>query len=429
MSNNLHQFIPGGCHTYSKGDDQYPSNAPKILERGNGAYVYDENNEEYLDYGMGLRSISLGYGKEEIITAAMDGILKGNNLSRPSTMELSASRKMLELNPWADMVKFAKNGSNVTTAAIKLSRAYNNKTHVLLCEDHPFFSFDDWFINSTPIKRGTLDQPYIKFKYNDFESLTKIFEENYHLISCIILEPITVEHPKTEKESNFLQHIRNLCDKYNVVYILDEMITGFRYEIGGVSSRYSVIPDLSTFGKAIANGFSLSALVGKKEIMELGGIIKENEERVFLLSSTHGAEMSSLSAFLGVVEFYKNNNVVSRLSEYGKNLIDGANKISEELGLQDYFYFYGFPESPAYICKNSLKEICLKFRTLFLQEMVKNKILITYVAISYSHKEKELEKTLSAIRKSLQIYKLALEEGIEKYLEGRPIKPVFRKYN
>jgi glutamate-1-semialdehyde 2,1-aminomutase len=150
----LHQLIPGGAHTYSRGDDQYPANAPAILDYGKGAYVFDAEGKKYLDYGMGLRSVTLGYDHESVSEAAYAEIRKGNNLTRASLTELKAAEKMIALFPWADMVKFAKNGSTVTTAAVKLARAYTNRKYVAICAEHPFFTFDDWFIGTTPMDKG-----------------------------------------------------------------------------------------------------------------------------------------------------------------------------------------------------------------------------------------------------------------------------------
>jgi len=186
---------------------------------------------------------------------------------------------------------------------------------------------------------------------------------------------------------------------------------------------------LATFGKGMANGFSVAALAGRREIMELGGIQKEGQERVFLISTTHGAEMSSLGAFVEVVNFYKEFNVTDHLWNYGKKLINGMNSIAMELGIDNYFKVVGVPVNPNYVTYDNNNKVNLSFRTLFAQEMIKNGILMPWIALSYAHGEEELEMTLEATRKSLEIYRRALEDGVDKYLVGRPIKPVFRKYN
>ena len=190
----LHNAIPGGAHTYSRGDDQFPSNAPAILSSGKGAYVYDTNGEEYLDYGMGLRSVNIGYGNKEVADAAYEEIIKGNNLTRASLTELKAAELLIDLIPSVQMVKFAKHGSTVTTAAIKLARAYTNRKYIAVPMEQPFFSFDDWFISSTELKKGTLketEQFTLKFKYNDISSLEEMYVKYPNQIAGVILEPAT----------------------------------------------------------------------------------------------------------------------------------------------------------------------------------------------------------------------------------------------
>lgn len=447
-SQRLHHVIPGGAHTYSRGDDQYPENAPQILDRGEGAYVWDADGNKFLDYGLGLRSITVGYNYSEISNAAIDEIYKGVNLTRASLTELQAAELMISLFPWADMVKFGKNGSTVTTAAIKLARAYTGRKHVALCAEHPFFTYDDWFIGTTPMDKGIPKETKTfshKFHYNNIDSLKKIFEENPNQIACVILEPSTFHSPCengtagflnkpscancTCAKKNFLHEVKDLCKKYGAVFILDEMITGFRFDLQGAMKLFDIEPDLATFGKGMANGFPLAALIGKREIMELGSINKEGAERLFLISTTHGSEMTALGAFIKTVEVYQKNNVTQHIWDYGKKLIEGANEIAKRLEISDYFEFGGYACSPIYFTKNQNKEISLEFRTLFSQEMIKHGVLIPWVALSFAHQEKELELTLHAIYKSLEVYKKALKGDINDYLVGKSIKPVFRKYN
>jgi glutamate-1-semialdehyde 2,1-aminomutase len=424
----LLKAIPGGAHTYSRGFDQYPSNAPQILKRGKGAYVYDDKDNEYLDYGMALRAVNLGYANEQINSAAIEQIEFGNNLTRASIIELEAAETLIDLIPSVDMVKFTKNGSTATTAAIKLSRAYTNRTLVVRCAEHPFFSYDDWFIGSTPITRG-IPQSDIEntklFNYNNIESLEKLFSEYPNQIACVILEPAATEHPK----DNFLHKVKDLCEKNGAVFILDEMITGFRWAIGGAQEYYDIEPDLCTFGKAMANGFSVAAIAGKREIMELGSIEKEGTERLFLLSTTHGAEMNGLGAFVETVKFLKQNDVVEHLWSYGKKLVDLINECARDAGCEKNLVAGGIDCSPYYLTFDKDGENCLGLRTLFSQEMIKNGVLIPWIALSYAHGDKELELTKKALEKTLEVYKKAVEKGYENYLDSDVIRPVFRKYN
>jgi glutamate-1-semialdehyde 2,1-aminomutase len=444
-SDRLHHVIPGGAHTYSRGDDQYPSNAPQILSHGKGAYVWDADGNKFLDYGMGLRAVTLGYADERVNAAAIAEIEKGNNLTRASLTELEAAEKMIGLFPWAQMVKFAKNGSIVTTAAVKLARAHTGRTHVAVAAEHPFFTYDDWFIGSTPMDKGIPAENKaltLKFNYNDIGSLERLFVEHPGRIACVMLEPATAVPPCgsactgslapcgcQDKQRNFLHQVKALCAKNGAVFVLDEMITGFRWDLQGAMKVYDIEPDLATFGKGMANGFALAALIGKREIMELGGIRNEGSERVFLISTTHGSEMSAFGAFNRTVEVYREENVTGHLWSYGGRLIEGLNAIAKEVGVQDHFLAHGFGCSPYYTTKDRDGNVSLAFRTLWSQEMIKGGVLMPWVALSLAHGEVELELTLSAARQALRVFALALNDGIDRHLVGPVIRPVFRKYN
>ena len=427
-SERLNHVIPGGCHTYSRGDDQYPENAPQIFERGEGAYLYTPDGKKLLDYGMALRAVTLGYANKEVNEAAIEGMMKGNNLTRASVIELEAAEKLAEIIPSVDMVKFAKNGSNVTTAATKIARAYTGRKYIARCLDHPFFSFDDWFIGDTPLTRGIPEEYHsltLNFKYGDIASLLACFDKYPGQIAGVIMEPATGAHPAP----GYLQAVKDICHKDGALFILDEMITGFRWHLQGAQTYYGVEPDLCTFGKGMANGFSVAALGGKREFMEVGGIKKLGQERTFLVSTTHGGEMCSLNAFLAAAKIYQSQDVIGHLWSYGEKLITGMNDIAKELGIQDYFQAVGVPCSPNYVTKDKTGAASMAFRTLYSQEMINNGVLMPWVAISTAHGQKELDFTLDAVRNALKVYAKALEDGYEKYLKGAVIKPVFRQFN
>lgn len=206
MSNykeRLLKAIPGGAHTYSRGYDQYPESAPQILSRGKGAYCYDDKGTEYLDYGMSLRAVNLGYANDEVDMAAFEQMRNGNNLTRASLIELQAAELLIDLIDSVDMVKFTKNGSTAVSAAVKLARAYTNRNLVARCAEHPFFSYDDWFIGSTPITKGipedTIKQTKM-FSYNDINSLKALIEQHPDQFACVVLEPSTMDHPAPSVE-------------------------------------------------------------------------------------------------------------------------------------------------------------------------------------------------------------------------------------
>lgn len=424
----LLRAIPGGAHTYSRGYDQYPLNAPQILTRGKGAYIYDPDGNKYLDYGMALRAVNIGYAEDEIDAAAMEQIKNGNNLTRPSMIELEAAELLLDMIDAVDMVKFTKNGSTAVSAAVKLARAYTGREMVARCAEQPFFSYDDWFIASTPITRG-IPQETVEntkmFRYNDITSLETLIAKHPGQFACVVLEPAATEEPK----DGYLQKVQELCRANGIVFVLDEMITGFRWHMNGAQHMYGVTPDLCTFGKAMANGFAVACIAGKREIMELGSIEFEGRERVFLLSTTHGAEMCGLGAFVATVKFMQQHNVVEHLWDYGRKLMAMMQRKAEEHGLRDSFKVGGIACSPYYLTLDSSGASSLELRTLFSQEMIRNGVLMPWIALSYRHGAEELALTERAIDATFNIYRKALEEGVEKYLVGPAIKPVFRKHN
>jgi glutamate-1-semialdehyde 2,1-aminomutase len=445
----LLKVIPGGAHTYSRGYDQFPSNVPQILERGEGAYVWDPEGNRYLDYGMALRAVTLGYAYPSVAEAACREIMKGNNLPRASTTELEAAELIVDLIPGADMVKFAKNGSNVTTAAAKVARAYTGRPYICVPRQHPFFSFDDWFIGSTLLTRGIPEQhatTTLVFDYGDISSLQALFDAHPGEIAGVMLEPATTLTPCSQsckhilsyenpcsgcqmKEDNFLHKVQAVCRTNGALFILDEMITGFRWHLKGAQTYFGVEPDLSTFGKGMANGFSVAALVGRREIMDVGSISTPGAERTFLLSTTHGGEMSSLRAFIETVKVYKEKNVCQHHWHYGEKLRSGLLELAREFGISDQFGIDGPPISMNFTTRDKSGALSMAFRTLFSQEMARNGVLMSWIAVSLSHGEAELQLTLEAARKALQVYSRALNDGVEKFLEGPAVKPVFRKYN
>jgi len=431
----LLKAIPGGAHTYSRGYDQFPECVPSLFKRGKGSYIYDDKDNAILDYGMALRAVHIGYAEDTIDLAAYRQIENGNNLTRPSLVELEAAELLIDLIDSVDMVKFTKNGSTAVSAAVKLSRAYTGRDKVARCSDQPFLSYDDWFISSTPITRGipkaSLNNT-LKFAYDDIHSLEKLIDEHENEIACVVLEPSSVKHPVdsiTHPGETFLHDVKRLCEKHGIVFVLDEMITGFRWHIKGAQHYYNIQSDLCTFGKAMANGFSVAAVAGKREIMELGSIELIGRERVFLLSTTHGAEMSGLGAFKETVAFMHKHDVVSSLWDYGEKLKKIISDLANSFGLSEYFKVGGVNCSPYYLTYDLEHKASLPLRTLFVQEMFKNGVLIPWLALCYRHSDADLEFTKVALEKTFYVYKKALEDGYNKYLIGDVIKPVFRRFN
>jgi glutamate-1-semialdehyde 2,1-aminomutase len=427
LQERFRRIIPGGSHTYAKADDQYPAGEPVYITHGKGCHVWDTEGTEYIEYGMGLRAVTLGHAYEPVIQAAMRQMHQGANFNRPCPLELEFGEALLGMLNGPQMVKFAKNGSDANDAAIKLARAYTGRDLIGMCEDQPFFSVSDWFIGSTAMDAGIpecVKALTVRFRYNDLASVKELFASHPGKIAAIILEA----EKETPPKDGFLLDLKKICHSEGALLILDEMITGFRWHNSGAQAFYGVDPDLSTFGKALGNGFSISALVGRREIMELGGI-DHNKPRVFLLSTTHGAETHSLAAGLEVIRTYQREPVVDRLWAQGAKLEDGINKAITDVRLDGFFQVCGKPCCLTYATRDEETRPSQLFRTLFLQETLKRGLLAPSLVVSYSHSDEDIAKTVAAIHGSLEVYRKALGEGIEKYLKGRSVKPVFRKFN
>ncbi len=425
LGKKAQKFIPAGCHTYSKGDDQFPDNAPKFILRGKGSNVWDVDGNKFIDWGMGLRSVILGHSYQPVVDAVKQQLHYGSNFTRPSPIEVELAELMLNTVPGMDMVKFGKNGSDTTSAAIRLSRAYTKKDHVVMCKDTGFYSIGDWFIGKTECNSGVpkiVQDLSITFNYNDIDGLRKIFDENDD-VSCVIMEPAVISEPK----NYFLNKVKKMCHDKGAIFIFDETITGFRWSLNGAQNYFKVKPDLCTFGKAMGNGFSVSALMGKRELMELGGL-EHKKERVFLLSLTHAGETHSLAAAIATINEIREKKVVDHIWNIGSKFKDSVNKLSKENGLEENISCIGYPCSPTISTKEN-NTISFPLRTLFLQETVSRGILIPYISISYSHTEKELANTLDAINDTFNICRKALDEGYDRYLKSKIVKPVFRRYN
>ena len=421
-----HAAIPGGAHTYAKGDDQFPIDAPPFIIRGRGCHVWDLDGNEFIEYNMGLRAVTLGHGYEPVVQAVASKLRGGTNFTRPAPIEVECAEVFLQTVPMAEMVKFCKDGSTAVDAALRLARAHTGRDKVAICGDHPFFSTSDWFIGTTGMPAGIprwIRETTLKFQYNDLASVEALFNLYTDQIACVILEAARTVEP----EPGFLASLKALCHREGALLVFDEMITGFRWHAAGAQAVYGVTPDLATFGKAMANGFALSAIAGRRDIMELGGL-DTDRERVFLLSTTHGAETHSLAAGIATMRIYREADVIGHLYRQGRRLRDGISRIVGTLGLQGYFDCIGRDCCLLYSTCGADKKPSQPFRTLFLQEIIARGVIAPAFVVSYSHTDKDIDQTVEIVGEALAVYRRALEDGVERYLRGRAVKPVFRPF-
>ncbi|HEY0240598.1 MAG TPA: glutamate-1-semialdehyde 2,1-aminomutase [Friedmanniella sp.] len=422
----LHALVPGGAHTYARGADQYPDDMAPVLVRGHGARVEDLDGNDYVEYGMGLRSVTLGHGYAPVVQAAARAAADGMSFSRPSVWELRAAETFLAQVPGAEMVKFAKNGSDATTAAVKAARAVTGRPLVALCRSQPFFSTDDWFISTTamsagiPPEHGSLT---VTFPYNDLPALRALLDAHPGQVACVMLEAAT---GVTEPEPGYLQGLRDLADTDGFVLVFDEMITGMRWAVGGAQSVYDVTPDLSTWGKALGNGFPISALAGRREILEIGGL-NTDASRAFLLSTTHGPETMSLAAYVAVVAAYAEHDVVATMERQGAKLAAAVNAAARDAGLDAYVQVRGRPSCLVFTTSDPAGQPSQPFRTLFLQELLDRGVLAQSFVISAAHTDDDLAQTVAACTAALAVYARAIDDGsTDRWLRGRPVAPAVR---
>jgi glutamate-1-semialdehyde 2,1-aminomutase len=389
--------------------------------------VWDADGNEFIEYGMGCRAVTLGHAHRAVVEAAQHEMWRGSNFTRPSPIELECAEELLGMIDGADMVKFAKDGSSATTASLKLARAYTGRDLIAFCGDHPFFATNDWFIGTTAMDAG-IPQAHkelsLTFRYNDLESVRQLFKKHPGRIAGLIMEPAKYDDP----QDNFLHKVQELCHAEGAVFILDEMITGFRWHNGGAQKYYDIVPDLSTFGKALANGFSLSALVGKKQIMELGGLLHD-KPRVFLLSTTHGAETHSLAAAIATMRVYQSEPVIETLYRQGARLARGVQRAIEANQLAGHVGLHGKPCCLVFSTNDREKQPSQAFRALLMQELIKRGVIGPSLIVSYAHTDDDIDQTIRAFEGSLEVYRQALSNGVERYLVGPPTQSVYRRYN
>ena len=421
----VNQLIPGGAHTYARGDDQYPEGMAPVIERGAGCRVWDIDGNEFVEFGSGLRANTLGHGFEPVVRAVQRYLADGVGFVRPHRLEREAAERLIDLIPSAEMVKFGVNGSDATSAAVKLARAYTGRDMIAVCRQHPFFSADDWFIVTTPMSAGIPDsvRPLtVQFSYNDLASLEALFEVHPGQIAAVVLEAETVEPPAP----GFLAGLRELCDRNGALLVLDEIITGFRWHERGAQYLYSIEPDLCTFGKGIANGLPLSALAGRRDVMRLGGHV-DDADRVFLLSLTAGGQPWALAAMLAVIDTFEQEGIAGQLHSIGADLRAGVQDAVAAAGLGDYFQLRGRDCNLVYVARDADGQPSQEFRTLVLQEFLEHGILAPSFVVNAAHDPKAISQVVDAVTELMPVYRRALDDGVATVLRGRPVRPAIRR--
>ena len=407
--------IPLASQTFSKSLTQYPRGvSPFFIEKGKGAKVWDVDGNEYIDFVNSLAAVTLGYCDKNVDEAVQKQMQNGVTFSLPHCLEMEVAEKLIDIIPCAEKVRFAKNGTDATSASIRIARAHTGKEHIAVCGYH---GWQDWYIGSTTRDLGVpkaVKELTHKFEYNNIESLEKIFQEQE--LACVIMEPMNVEYP----QDNFLEKVKALVHKNNALLIFDETITGFRYSLGGAQALFDVIPDLATFGKGMANGYPLSAVVGSNEIMQ-------KMEDIFF-SGTFGGETLSLSAANAVIDKYKNHDITGHFLEIGGYLIKQLQLLLDKKDLNDTFVIAGHPSWNFLQIKQQERYTTFEIKTLFLQEVFKRGILtLGSHNISFSHTKEDIDKLMSVYAKVLPMVKRHIDnQTLLENTQGDILQPLFK---
>ncbi|MBU1131470.1 aminotransferase class III-fold pyridoxal phosphate-dependent enzyme [Patescibacteria group bacterium] len=411
------EMIPLASQTFSKSYLQYiKGQAPLFITHGQGSKVWDVDGNQYIDFINGLLSVILGYQYQAVDLAIKKQLKKGINFSLPSPLEYELARLLIKLIPCAEMVRFGKNGSDVTTGAVRLARAVTEREHVCVCGYH---GWHDWYIGSTARKLGVPKSTRAmthSFTYNDINSLKNIFKRYKNKIAAVIMEPMSYVEPK----DNFLQKVKSLTNQNGALLIFDEIITGFRYPLGSAQKYFKVIPDLATFGKSMANGMPIAALVGRKKYMK-----KVND---IFYSFTFGGETLSLAAAIATIQELKKQKVIQNIWKKGRYLQNKTNQLLKQNGLGDLIKVQGKPCWQVFIISDTKKYSGLEIKTYLQQEILQSGILwYGQHNISFSHTISDINKLLLVYKKIFpELRRLIDQDKLKEHLKGQPISNIFK---
>ncbi len=409
--------IPGGSQTFSKSYLQFSAGAsPLFVKEGKGCKLTDVDDNVFIDFTMGLGACILGYAFDPVLDAVESRLRKGSAYTLPHYLEYELAELLTHVIPCAEMVRFGKNGSDVTSAAVRLARAYTGRDYVACCGYH---GWQDWYIATTTRSKGipeSVKELTLTFHYNNIESLEKLFEQYRDKIACVIMEPVSLTVPETD----FLNKVKEIAHKNGALFVFDEVVTGFRFALGGAQEYFGVTPDIACVGKAMGNGLPVSAIAGSKEYMRLF-------DEIFF-SFTFGGETASIASALAAISYMRDHAVIEYIWKQGKKLKDAMEKLIGDKGLLDTLSIDGFPVRTVMGFKGEEKK-GLAMKTLFQQECAKRGVLFTGGHnISLPHDDRAMEKTLTVYDEVMDILKYSFEyDMLDEMIEGRLLEPVFRR--
>ena len=409
--------VPSRTNCLSRGPDNWVQGvAPNFMERGEGAYVYDVDGNRYLDFAVGLGPVLLGYGHPVMIDAVTRQLQNGNVFSLCHRLEVELSELLIEMIPCAEMVRLGRNGSDVTSIAVRLARAHTERDIIIACGYH---GFQDWYIGSTERHAGipkAVRDLTKTFSFNDLDALKKLLQEHKGNVAGVIMEPVYVEKP----EPGFLESVRDLIHEAGGVLVYDEIFTGFRFGLGGAQEYFGVIPDLGCFSKAMANGMPISTLVGSREIMQ------DFDKKKVFYSCTFSAETTGMAAAVACLNYIRDNDVPAQIWKTGESIIERFESMTERMGIS-YISIIGYPPRSAILFEGSGQADFNQIKSLFQQECIKRGLLfIGFHLPGLAHTADILDETFDIYEEVFTVVDKAIKENrVADMLEGPVITPIF----
>jgi glutamate-1-semialdehyde aminotransferase len=412
------KVIPSATQTFSKGPNQWVKGvSPAYLEHGKGAWVWDVDGNKFLDYLMALGPIILGYGDAAVNKAIKEQVDKGQVFSQMNPLEVEVAEKLVELIPCAEMVRFAKNGSDATTGAIRAARAFTRRDHVICCGYH---GWHDWYIGTTTRNAGVpqaVQDLTHAFSYNDLATLRLVFKDHPDDIAAVIMEPVGIEMP----DDGFLEGVRDLTHENGALLIFDEIINGFRLAFGGSQEMLGVKPDLAAFGKAMANGMPLSVVVGRRDVME-------GFDEIFF-SGTFGGDTVALAACRATIAEMERRDVIGHIWDYGRRLSAGIRNLIDQYALGDALELVGYDARSILAFPHADEEQSRLRRSYFMQECHKRGLLFFGPHLpTAAHGDTELDFTLKVYDEVMSLFAVVYQaDDFARRMEGEIVEPIFRE--
>ncbi|MCP5370560.1 MAG: aminotransferase class III-fold pyridoxal phosphate-dependent enzyme [Hyphomicrobiales bacterium] len=411
------KVIPLGSQTFSKAHTQYPAgHAPLFLTRGRGGRVWDVDGNEYVDLVCGLLPVVLGYGDPDVDAAVRAQLEAGVSFSLATELEVELAERLVEIIPCAEMVRFGKNGTDATSAIVRIARAHTGRDRVIACGYH---GWQDWYIGATVRNKGVpraVGELTHKLPYNDLAAVEAVLTAHPGEVALVILEPMGVEEPAPD----YLPALRDLAHRHGALFAFDEVITGFRFALGGAQEYFGVTPDLASFGKAMGNGLPISAVVGRADLMA------EMEEIFF--SATFGGEALSLAASIAVIDKMRRQPVIETLWATGRRIRDGVAAAAARHGLADAITVKGKDPWTVLAVTDSHQTPAAAIKTFVMRELLAEGVLSPNCHnVCYAHSRADVDQVLAAYDRVLARTAGELAAGtLEANLGCPPVMPVFR---